>query len=204
MEKNIIVAATGASGLPLLVQCLKIIKENDDFKSYLIMSDSAKLTLKQETNYSLEDVYSYADFVLDQNDIGAGPASGSFKTHGMLIVPCSMKTIAGINSGYGENLILRAADVTIKEQRTLVIAAREAPLSPIHLRNMYELSQMPGVRIIPPMMTFYNLPKDIDEMMYHISAKLLEPFGIEAKEYRRWTGLHTKESCHFQQSSYTY
>ena len=119
----------------------------------------------------------------------ACPASRSFKTEGMLIVPCSMKTIAGIHSGYADNLILRAADVTIKEQRTLVLAARETPLSSIHLRNMHELSQIQGVRIIPPMMTFYNLPKDINEMMYHIAAKLLEPFGIEAKEYRRWTGL---------------
>ncbi|WP_455543913.1 UbiX family flavin prenyltransferase [Intestinibacter sp.] len=189
MAKNIIVAATGASGLPLLVQCLKIIQENEGFKSHLIMSDSAKLTLQHETDYSLEEVYEYADCVLDQTDIGAGPASGSFKTEGMLIVPCSMKTIAGIHSGYADNLILRATDVTIKEQRTLVLAARETPLSSIHLRNLHELSQIPGVRIIPPMMTFYNLPKDIDEMMYHIAAKLLEPFGIEAKEYRRWTGL---------------
>lgn len=189
MAKNIIVGATGASGIPLLIQCLKIIQENPEYKSHLIMSDSAKITLKHETDYSLEEVYSYADCVLDQNDIGAGPASGSFKTAGMLIVPCSMKTIAGIHSGYADNLILRAADVTIKEQRTLVLAARETPLSSIHLRNMYELSQIPGVRIIPPMMTFYNLPQNIDEMMYHTAAKLLEPFGIEAKEYRRWTGL---------------
>ena len=135
MAKNIIVAATGASGLPLLVECLKIIKENEDFKSYLIMSESAKLTLAHETEYSLEDIYQYADFILEPKDIGACPASGSFKTEGMLIVPCSMKTIAGIHSGYADNLILRAADVTIKEQRTLVLAARETPLSSIHLRN---------------------------------------------------------------------
>ena len=107
----------------------------------------------------------------------------------MVIVPCSMKTIAGIHSGYAENLLLRAADVTIKEQRPLVLAAREAPLSPIHLRNLQELSMMPGVRIIPPMMTFYHCPESIDEMVYHLAAKLLEPFGIEAKEYRRWAGL---------------
>lgn len=107
----------------------------------------------------------------------------------MLIVPCSMKTIAGINSGYTDNLILRAADVTIKEHRTLVLAARETPLSSIHLRNMHELSKIPCVRIIPPMMTFYNMPENIDDMIYHIAAKLLEPFGIEAKEYRRWKGL---------------
>ena len=130
-----------------------------------------------------------ADHVLKPEEIGAGPASGSFRTAGMVIVPCSMKTIAGIHSGYAENLLLRAADVTIKEQRPLVLAARETPLSPIHLRNLQELSMMPGVRIIPPMMTFYYCPESIDEMVYHLAAKLLEPFGIEAKEYRRWTGL---------------
>ena len=150
MAKNIIVASTGASGLPLLVECLKIIKENEDFKSYLIMSESAKLTLAHETEYSLEDIYQYADFILEPKDIGACPASGSFKTEGMLIVPCSMKTIAGIHSGYADNLILRAADVTIKEQRPLVLAARETPLSAIHLRNLQELAMIPNVRIIPP------------------------------------------------------
>lgn len=189
MRKNIVVAATGASGIPILVECLKIIKENPEYKSYLIISDSAKITLEQETKYSLEDIYEYAGEVLDLNNIGAGPASGTFKTEGMLIVPCSMKTIAGINSGYTDNLILRAADVTIKEQRKLVLAARETPLSTIHLRNLHELSKIPGVRIIPPMMTFYNLPESIDHMIYHIAAKLLEPFGIEAKEYRRWNGI---------------
>ena len=144
MKKRIVVGATGASGLPLLVKCLEIIREDPDFESYLIMSSSAELTLRQET---------------------------------------------GIHSGYADNLILRAADVTIKEQRTLVLAARETPLSGIHLRNLYELSMLPGVRIIPPMMTFYHKPESIDDMVYHIAAKLLEPFGIEAKEYRRWNGL---------------
>ena len=107
----------------------------------------------------------------------------------MLIVPCSMKTVAGIHSGYADNLILRAADVMLKEQRTLVLAARETPLSAIHLRNLSELAMIPGVRIIPPMMTFYHQPENIEEMTYHIAAKLVEPFGIEAREYRRWTGL---------------
>ena len=107
----------------------------------------------------------------------------------MIIVPCSMKTIAGIHSGYADNLVLRAADVTIKEQRPLVLAARETPLSAIHLRNLQELAMIPNVRIIPPMMTFYHMPESIEEMTYHIAAKLLEPFGIEAKEYRRWSGL---------------
>ena len=187
--KRIIVGATGASGLPILVKCLELIGEQPEYESYLIMSHSAVLTLGQESDLSAEQVEGLADHVLGPDEIGAGPASGSFATEGMLIVPCSMKTIAGIHGGYAENLILRAADVPIKEQRTLVLAARETPLSPIHLRNMYELSMMPGVRVIPPMMTFYHRPDNMEEMIYHIASKLLEPFGIEGKEYRRWTGL---------------
>lgn len=189
MKKRIIIGATGASGLPILIQCLKLVKEQEDFESYLIMTDSAKLTLKHETNVSVEEVEKLADHVLDSREIGSGPASGSFKTEGMLIVPCSMKTLAGIHSGYADNLVLRTADVTIKEQRPLVLAARETPLSAIHLRNLHELAMIPGVHIIPPMMTFYHMPESIEEMTYHIAAKLLEPFGIEAKEYRRWNGL---------------
>ena len=171
-----------------LIQCLKLIQEAHEFESYLIMTDSARLTLEQETSWSVEEVEALADYVLDAKNIGAGPASGSFQTEGMLIVPCSMKTIAGIHSGYADNLVLRAADVTLKEQRPLVLAARETPLSAIHLRNLGELAMIPGVRIIPPMMTFYHKPENIDEMIYHIAAKLVEPFGIEVKEYRRWNG----------------
>ena len=178
MKKRLIIGATGASGIPILIQCLKLVQEQKDFESYLVMTDSAKLTLEHETKMKVEEVEKLADHVLD-----------SFQTEGMLIVPCSMKTIAGIHSGYADNLILRAADVTIKEQRPLVLAARETPLSAIHLRNLQELAMIPNVRIIPPMMTFYHMPESIEEMMYHIAAKLLEPFGIEAKEYRRWSGL---------------
>lgn len=189
MKKRIIVAATGASGMPILIKCLELIRAQEEFESWFIMSDSAALTLSHESSLSVADVEKLADVILKPEEIGAGPASGSFKTEGMLIVPCSMKTIAGIHSGYAENLILRAADVTIKEQRKLVLAARETPLSGIHLRNLHELSLLPGVRIIPPMMTFYHMPETVDEMVYHVAAKLVEPFGIEAKEYRRWNGL---------------
>ena len=189
VEKRIVVGASGASGMPLLMKCLEILRDSEEYRSLLVMSRSAKLTLEQETDWSVSQVEALADEVLEQDNIGAGPASGSYRTEGMVIVPCSMKTAAGIVSGYTDNLLLRAADVTIKEQRTLVLAARETPLSGIHLRNLYELSMLPGVRIIPPMMTFYHRPECIDDMVYHIAAKLLEPFGIEAKEYRRWNGL---------------
>lgn len=188
-SKRIIVGATGASGFPILKKCLEIARTAPDFETWLIMSDSGKMTLKYELNCEVSKIEELADHVLDPGEIGALPASGSFRTEGMLIVPCTMKTVAGICAGYADNLILRAADVTIKEQRTLVLAARETPLSSIHLRNLYELSRIPGVRIIPPMLTFYHKPESIDDMVYHTAAKLLEPFGIEAKEYRRWKGL---------------
>ena len=116
-------------------------------------------------------------------------ASGSFRTEGMLIVPCSMKTVAGIHSGYADNLILRAADVTIKEQRTLVILQQERLRLVRYISVTFRTCDDSGGRIIPPMMTFYHQPENIEEMTYHIAAKLVEPFGIEAREYRRWTGL---------------
>ena len=191
-KKRIIIGATGASGMPLLKRCLEVIKADENFESYLILSKSAEITIEHEMKIKIDEIKKLADYVLSQENIGAGPASGSFKNEGMLIVPCSMKTAAGIYSGYTDNLILRSADVAIKEQRKLVLAVRESPLSQIHLRNLYELSKIPNVRIIPPMLTFYHMPESIDDMVNHIAAKLLEPFGIEMEGYRRWKGLNIK------------
>lgn len=188
-KKKIILGASGASGFPVLGACLKIISGETDFASCLIMSDNARLTLVHETGKQPEEYEKYADYVFSPDEIGAGPASGTFRTAGMVIVPCSMKTAAGICSGYTDNLLLRAADVTIKEHRTLALGVRETPLNPVHLRNLYELSKLPDVWIIPLMMTFYHHPEQIEDMVYHMAAKLLAPFGIEAKEYRRWNGL---------------
>ena len=182
-KKRIIIGATGASGMPLLKRCLEIIKADGNFESYLILSKSAEITIEHEMKIKIGEIKKLADYVLSQENIGAGPASGSFKNEGMLIVPCSMKTAAGIYSGYTDNLILRSADVAIKEQRKLVLAVRESPLSQIHLRNLYELSKIPNVRIIPPMLTFYHMPESIDDMVNHIAAKLLEPFGIEMEGF---------------------
>lgn len=189
MKKRLVAAATGASGMPLFLQCLELIREAEEFESWVMVSHGAWLTLRQETDQGEERLRELADHLLPVTDISQGPASGSFQTAGMLIAPCSMKTAAGIRCGYSDNLILRAADVTIKEQRPLVLAPREAPLSPIHLENLLALSRLPGVRIVPPMMTFYHKPQTIEEMVYHLAAKLVEPFGIAAKEYRRWNGM---------------
>lgn len=188
MKKRIIVGVSGASGIPLLEATLKLIQESNQYESYLIFSDSAKVTIEKESNSSIEEIKALADHVFDIKNIAAPPASGTFQCEGMIIVPCSMKTLAGIVSGYSDNLLLRVADVTLKEKRKLVLATRESPLSTIHLRNMYELSKMWDVYIIPPMLTYYHLPKTIEDMTYHMAAKLVGPFGIEAKEYRRWNG----------------
>ena len=184
--KRLIVGASGASGTPLLIEVLRTIRENPEWESTLIMTEGARLTAGYESALSLEEIYALADHVLEPGQIDAGPASGSYRTDGMLVVPCSMKTVAGIHAGYADNLLLRAADVTLKEGRTLVLAARETPLSAIHLRNLYELAMIPGVRIIPPMLTYYQRPEKIEDMTAHTAAKLLEPFGIEKKGYRRW------------------
>lgn len=189
MNKRIVIGASGASGMPILQACLRLVRDAEGFSSVLIMTESAKLTWVSETGLPVEKAEALADEVFSADEIGAGPASGTWGASGMLVVPCSMKTLAGIHSGYAENLLLRAADVTIKEQRTLVLAVRESPLSPIHLRNMQELSLIPGVHIIPPMLTYYHRLADIEEMTYQAAARLMAPFGIEAPDFRKWEGI---------------
>ena len=185
-RKRLVIAATGASGSPLLLECLRLVRAQPGWESCLIMSRGAKVTLGYETDLSVEEVYGMADAVLEPEDIDAGPASGSYPAEGMLVVPCSMKTVAGIASGYADSLILRAADVTIKEQRPLVLAAREAPLSAVHLRNLLELSRLPGVRIVPPVLTYYHRPGSVEDMTRYCACRLLQPFGLEVEGMFRW------------------
>jgi 4-hydroxy-3-polyprenylbenzoate decarboxylase len=128
-----------------------------------------------------------ADICYENDSIGARPASGSFRMDGMIIVPCSMKTVAGIASGYSDNLLLRAADVMLKERRKLVLVARESPLSTIHLRNLYELSQM-GAVILPPMLTYYDHPQSIEACTAHMADRILSQFGLDERAYE-WEGM---------------
>lgn len=180
---------TGASGAPVLVECLRLLRKQPGYHSVLMMTEGARLTAEAETDYSPEEIESLADEALDISELGAGPASGSYESAGMLIVPCSMKTLAGIHAGYAENLLLRSADVTIKEHRPLVLGVRETPLSPIHLRNMQELSMISGVWIMPLMMTYYDRPKTIEAMTKRMAERLLMPFGIQLPEEARWQGM---------------
>lgn len=184
-KKRLIVGMSGASGASLGIELLETLQENPDYETHLVISKGAEETILYETDYTVADVMALADKSHDINNIGASIASGTFRTEGMIIVPCSMKTVAGIACGYSDNLLLRAADVVIKEQRRLVLATRESPLSVIHLRNMLTLAEL-GAFIIPPMVTYYNKPTSIKEMNRHIIGKILDKFGIEISGFNRW------------------
>ena len=187
-KRRLVVGLSGASGAPMALACLKELRRYPEWEVHLIVSAGAAETLRWETDCTLEELKALAHTCYEMDQIGGAPASGTFRTEGMLIVPCSMKTVAGICSGYADNLLLRAADVTIKEGRPLVLVARESPLSAIHLRNLAELSRIPGITILPPMMTFYNRPATIEEMTHHLVCKMLERFDIRPEGFRRWTG----------------
>lgn len=187
VKKRILIGMSGASGAPLTIELLRQLQRKEEIESHLIITRGAQLTLEQETDLTLEQVKALADVVYDNSSIGARPASGSFRTEGMILVPCSMKTVAGIVSGYSDNLLLRAADVTLKERRKLVLVARESPLSTIHLRNLYELSQMGGI-IMPPMLTYYHKPKSLEECTVHMVQRILRQFDWNEDTYE-WEGM---------------
>lgn len=185
-KKKLIVGISGASGVILGIEVLKALKGSSDWETHAVVSRMAEKAISLETDYSVGDVLSLAGRAYDADDLSACIASGTFIAHGMAIVPCSMKTVAGIACGYSENLLLRAADVTLKEGRKLVIAARECPLSSLHLSNMLKLAKM-GAVIMPPMLSFYNKPESIDDLKRHIAGKILGCFGIEY-DFKRWGG----------------
>ncbi len=186
-KKRLIVGITGASGSALAIDLLRELRRTGRWEVHVVVSDNAMLTLRHEAPEQAGVFHQLADVCHDNRNMGAPIASGSFQCAGMIVVPCSMKTVAGICSGYSDNLLLRAADVTIKEGRKLILAARETPLSPIHLKNMAALSSM-GVMFMPPMMTFYSNPKTVDEMVRHFTGKILDQFNETAENYRRWHG----------------
>ena len=183
--KRIIVGVSGATGAQLGLECLKCLREAGA-ESALVLTRGAELTIEYEMDISAEEFASYADVVYDNRNVGAAIASGSYPVDGMIVAPCSMKTLAGIANGYSDNLLLRAADVQIKEQRRLVLMVRETPLSAIHVDNMSKLARVPGVMLMPPMLTFYNGPQTVDDMVHHIVAKALGAVGVDCSGYKRW------------------
>ena len=183
---RLIVGITGATGAILGVRLLQALK-GSDYETHLVISKWAARTLAHETPHSVEDVQAMATHNYAPGDQGAAISSGSFLTSGMVVIPCSMRTLGAIASGQSDNLIHRAADVVLKERRRLVLLVREAPLSDIHLENMLKLSRM-GVVIIPPVPAFYNHPKTLDDAINHIVQRVLDQFDIHLDVAARWDG----------------
>lgn len=183
---RLIVAMTGATGAVFGIRLLSALKECG-VESHLILSKWAQRTIEHETSYTVDQVRSLASVNYAISEMGAAVSSGSFQTDGMVVIPCSMRTLAAIAHGNGDHLVHRAADVILKEQRRLVLVAREMPLSAIHIENMLTLARM-GVTILPPVPAFYNHPQNINDIVDHIVARVLDQFGIEAELAKRWDG----------------
>ncbi len=186
VQKRIVVGVSGASSVTLALQVLKALKEFPKVETHLVMTHGAVRALQMESGLAADAFFQKADVVHESDELGASIASGSFRTAGMIVVPCSMKTVAGIASGFSDNLLLRAADVTIKEQRPLILAPREAPLSPIHLENLLKLLRIPGVKIVPPLVNNYQRVGSVSELERQIALKLVGYLGFDSDELIRW------------------
>ncbi|MBQ9058982.1 MAG: UbiX family flavin prenyltransferase [Atopobiaceae bacterium] len=187
-KRRLIVGVSGASGVQLAQATLRELSTHDDIEVHLVVSSGAKRTWELECEDSYDDFLALADVVHDEKNMAASISSGSFMTEGMLIVPCSMKTLAAVAIGYDDNLIVRAADVCLKEGKKVVLVPREMPLGKTHLKNMLAVADL-GAVLVPPMLTFYNDPKTIDDMVRHVVGKALRQFGIEPKVFHAWSGV---------------
>lgn len=189
-KKRIIIAMTGASGAIYGLRLLKVLSEIDAWTTHLIVSSAGALNLQHELHIKRRAVYALADQVHDVNDVSASIASGAFRTEGMIVVPCSMKTLSAIAHGFSDNLISRAADVTLKERRRLLLVPRETPLNLIHLKNMVAVSEAGGI-IFPPLPAFYGREKTLDQLIDESVGRILGFFDIETEGlYEPWTGFH--------------
>jgi len=187
-KKRLIVALTGATGSIYGVRILETLRAVGGWETHLIVSDAGALNAWYDHKMTRKDLAKLADVVHNVRDVGASIASGSFVTHGMVIAPCSMKTLAAVAIGYSDNLIARAADVILKERRRLVLIARETPLTLAHLRNMVQVTEMGGV-IYPPVPAFYSHARGVDGIVNHTVGRVLDLFGVEHGGIRRWQGI---------------
>lgn len=188
-SKRLIVAITGATGAVLGVRLLEALRTVGGIETHLIVSDAGWLTIEHEMGLSKSEVRKRADVVHSAKNIGASIASGSYPCDGMVVAPCSMKTLSAIAHGFSDNLISRAADVTLKERRRLTLLVRETPLSLIHLRNMTAITEAGGV-IFPPVPAFYHQPATLDDIVNHTVARVLDVHGIDAKLAPRWSSIN--------------
>jgi 4-hydroxy-3-polyprenylbenzoate decarboxylase len=187
--QRLVIAITGATGAVYGVRLLHHLRHVDAVETHLVISDAAVLTLHQETGLQRKEVEALADVVHKQNNIGASIASGSFQADGMVVAPCSMKTLAAVAHGLSDNLIARAADVMLKERRRLILMVRETPFNLAHLRNMTAVTEMGGI-IFPPLPSFYQQPTSIDEMVDHTVARVIDLLGISHNLAPRWNGMN--------------
>lgn len=185
--RRLVVGITGATGSAYAIRLLEMARTVDDVETHLVVSASGVLNVHHELGLSRQQIHALADRVYNIRDVGATLASGAFTTTGMIVVPCSMRTLAAVAMGLSDNLITRAADVTLKERRRLVMVVRETPFNLAHLRNMTAVTEMGGI-VFPPLPAFYHLPKTIDELVDHSVIRMLELVGIDVPG-PRWEGI---------------
>ena len=186
---RLIVGMSGASGVIYGIRMLEVLKTIAEVETHLIISNGAKLNISIETNWSVKEVEALAEVVHNDHNLAASVSSGSFKTDGMIVLPCSMKTLSGIVTSYADTLIVRAADVVLKEHRRLVIVPRETPLHVGHCKLLYEAA-MNGTIIAPPMPAFYNDPETLDDIINHTTGRLMDLFGLNNEFVKRWKGAN--------------
>ena len=184
----LVVGITGASGAIYGIRLLEVLSATKNAETHLIVSEPAEAIIKYETGRSIEDVRELASFSYDIGDLGAQISSGSFQTDGMIVAPCTVKTMSAIANSYSENLLIRVGDVTLKERRQLLLLVRETPLHLGHLRNMERLCEM-GAIIMPPAPAFYHKPRTVQDIVDHTVGRMLDLFGIEHSLFRRWPGM---------------
>lgn len=187
MSQPLVVAITGATGVVYGVEMLRVLKDLG-VETHLILSEAAVTNIALETKYAVSEVKALATVVHSNKDVGAAPASGSFRTRGMIVAPCTVKTLSAIANSFTYNLVVRAADVTIKEGRKLVLMVRETPLNATHLRLMHELT-LAGAVILPPVPGFYQRPKTLMDLVDHSVGKALDQLGVEHSLFERWSGI---------------
>lgn len=185
---NLIVGISGATGVIMGYYLLKVLKNKPDVKVHLVLSEGAIENFRIETGLKIDEVKKLADFSYDNKNLAAKISSGSYKTDGMIVLPCSMKTLSGISNGFATNLLLRSADVCLKEGRKVVLVPREMPMSRIHINNMAKAAEY-GCIIIPPLLTFYNGANSLEKQISHIIGKILMQFNIEYDDFVAWEGL---------------
>ena len=188
MKKRLIVGITGATGAVYGVRLLEVLRTLRGWESHLVLTDAGALNLWHELKMKRKDAERLADVAYHPKDIAATIASGSFLTEGMVIAPCSMKTLAAVAHAHADDLVSRAADVVLKERRRLVLVPRETPLNLAHLRNMVAATEMGGI-IMPPMPAFYAMPKTLDDLVAHTVGRILDLFGVRSTKLKRWQGL---------------